>query len=117
LMVPQNHRLVGRRAVRLVELAAERFVLYPKGAGGRDLFLNACHRAGVEPRVVFESDDRETILGLVAAGVGVTLMPRLVSLHTRVDGPVMVEVLEPRLSREVGMVWHADRYLPQAARN
>jgi DNA-binding transcriptional LysR family regulator len=117
LMVPHNHRLVGHRVVRLAELATERFVLYPKGAGGRDLFIEACHRAGVEPQVVFESDDRETILGLVAAGVGVTLLPRFIVHHTRVDGPVMVDVLEPRLFREVGLVWHLDRYLPQAARN
>lgn len=117
LMVPQQHRLVGHTAVRLAELAAERFVLYPKGAGGRDLFFEACRRAGVEPRIAFESDDRETILGLVAAGVGVTLMPRFVAHHTRVDGPVMVDVLEPRLFREVGLVWHPERYLPQAARH
>jgi DNA-binding transcriptional LysR family regulator len=117
LMVPQNHDFVGRRAVRIAELVPERFILYPKGAGGRDLFIEACRQAGFDPQVVFESDDRETILGLVAAGVGVTIIPRLIAQHTRVDGPVMIDVLEPRLFRQVGLVWHPNRYLPQAARN
>jgi DNA-binding transcriptional LysR family regulator len=117
LMVPQDHDFVGRRAVRIAELAPERFILYPKGAGGRDLFIEACRQAGFDPQVVFESDDRETILGLVAAGVGVTIIPRLIARHTRVDGPVMIAGLEPRLFRQVGLVWHPNRYLPQAARN
>jgi LysR family transcriptional activator of glutamate synthase operon len=117
LVVPQHHRLAGHHAVRLAELVTERFVFYPKGAGGRDLFFEACRRAGFEPQVGFESDDRETILGLVAAGVGVTLIPRLIAHHTRVDGPVMIDIVEPRLSREVGLVWHPSRYLPQTARN
>ena len=117
LMVPQGHDFTGRRAVGIAELVHEQFILYPKGAGGRDLFMEACRQAGFDPQVVFESDDRETILGLVAAGVGVTIMPRLIARHTRVDGPVMIDNLEPRLFRQVGLVWHPNRYLPQAARN
>lgn len=117
LIVPREHPLARRRAVRLAELVVEHFILYPKGAGGRELILEACGRAGFEPRLGLESDDRETILGLVAAGVGVTLMPRLIAQHTRVDGPVIIDLLEPRLLREVGIVWHPQRYLPQAARN
>jgi LysR family transcriptional activator of glutamate synthase operon len=117
LMVPQGHAFAGRHTVEIAELVPERFILYPKGAGGRDLFTEACRHAGFDPHVVFESDDRETILGLVAAGVGVTIIPRLIARHTRVDGPVMIDSLEPRLFRHVGLVWHPSRYLPQAARN
>ncbi|MDH3603303.1 MAG: LysR substrate-binding domain-containing protein [Candidatus Tectomicrobia bacterium] len=117
LMVPQHHDFAGRRSVGIADLVQERFILYPQGAGGRDLFMDACRQAGFEPQVVFESDDRETILGLVAAGVGVTIMPRLIARHTRVDGPVMIDSLKPRLFRQVGLVWHPNRYLPQAARN
>ena len=117
LLVPQNHHLARRQSITLAELAHERFILYPKGGGGRDQFIVACHQVGFEPQVAFESDDRETILGLVTAGVGITLMPRLITQHTRANGPVMVESLEPRLFREVGLVWNPQRYLPQAARN
>ena len=117
LAVPKNHTFANRRIVRLAELAEERFVLYPPGAGGREQFIEACRQVGFEPHVSFESEDRETILGLVAAGVGITFIPRFVAHHTRVDGPVSVEIIEPRLRREVGVVWRRNRYLPQSARN
>lgn len=117
LVVPKEHALATRRSVRLAELAAERFVLYPRGAGGREQFIEACRQVGFEPQVSFESEDRETILGLVAAGVGITFIPRFIAHHTRADGPVAVEIVEPRLRREVGIVWRRHRYLPQAARN
>ncbi len=117
LMVPKNHALAGRRSVELAELVHERFILSPEGAGGRELFFDACQNVGFEPTVGFESDDRETTLGLVAAGVGVTIMPHLSARHTRGDGPVMIDSLKPRLWRQVGLVWHQNRYLPQAARN
>jgi len=117
LVVPNDHTLARRRIVRLAELVAERFVLYPKGAGGREQFVEACHQVGFDPQVAFESEDRETILGLVAAGVGITFMPRFIAHHTRADGPVTVDIVEPRLRREVGVVWRRNRYLPQSARN
>ncbi len=117
LVVPKDHVLATRRIVRLAELSAEPFVLYPPGAGGREQFLEACRQVGFEPRISFESEDRETILGLVAAGVGITFIPRFIARHTRADGPVSVEIIEPRLRREVGVVWRSNRYLPQSARN
>lgn len=117
LVVPKDHLFAGRHMVRLAELVRERFVLYPKGAGGREQFIEACRQAGFEPQVAFESEDRETILGLVAAGIGVTLIPRFIAHHTRVDGPIAIDIVEPRLRREVGVVWRRNRYLPQAARN
>lgn len=117
LLVPEGHRLVGQQEVPMLELAEEGFILFPKGGGGRDKLTEACRQAGFQPRVVFESDDRETILGLVTAGVGVTFLPRLITEHTRTDGPITIRNLQPRLFREVGMVWNPQRYMPQAARH
>jgi len=45
------------------------------------------------------------------------LLPSFIAQHTRVDGPVTVDIVEPRLRREVGVVWRRNRYLPQSARN
>jgi DNA-binding transcriptional LysR family regulator len=117
LVVPKDHGFAARRIVKLAELVTERFILFPRGAGGREQFMEACRQVGFEPQIAFESEDRETILGLVAAGVGITLLPRIIAHHTRVDGPIMVDIVEPRLRREVGVVWRRNRYLPQSARN
>jgi DNA-binding transcriptional LysR family regulator len=47
--------------------------------------VRCCHEAGFEPQVAFESDDYQTVQGLVAAGVGVALIPRLALATARAD--------------------------------
>jgi DNA-binding transcriptional LysR family regulator len=56
--------------------------------------VRSCLAAGFEPNVTFESDDYETVQGLVAAGVGVALIPRLAL--TRVHPGIVVRALAPR---------------------
>jgi molybdate transport repressor ModE-like protein len=79
-VLPAGHRLARRRALRLGDLTGEPWVL---GGGpdcsDRDTILRACHAAGFEPRatVVFPTDDYNATQGMVAAGAGITLLPRL----------------------------------------
>jgi DNA-binding transcriptional LysR family regulator len=56
--------------------------------------VRSCLAAGFEPKVTFESDDYETVQGLVAAGVGVALVPRLALAH--VHPGIVVRELAPR---------------------
>jgi DNA-binding transcriptional LysR family regulator len=56
--------------------------------------VRSCHAAGFEPRVSFESDDFQTVQGLVAAGVGVALIPQLALSSLRED--VIIRPLQPR---------------------
>ena len=57
------------------------------------LFLRACHEAGFEPQIAFQNDDYPAILGFVAAGVGVALIPDMVTRGIRED--VVVRHLDP----------------------
>ena len=57
------------------------------------LFLRSCHAAGFEPRIAFQNDDYSAILGFVAAGVGVALIPDMVSRGARED--VVIRELRP----------------------
>ena len=57
------------------------------------LFLRACHDAGFEPRIAFQNDDYGAILGFVAAGVGVALVPDMVTRAVR--GDVVIRELDP----------------------
>jgi len=56
--------------------------------------VRSCHAAGFEPRVSFESDDYQTVQGLVAAGVGVALIPELALTVVRED--ISIHALSPR---------------------
>ena len=55
--------------------------------------MRSCHVAGFEPQVSFESDDYQTVQGLVAAGVGVALIPKLALTGARDD--IAIRALHP----------------------
>jgi DNA-binding transcriptional LysR family regulator len=78
--LPAGHALAGRGAARplaLAALAAETFILYrrPLGPGLYDAIIAACQRAGYSPRIGQEAPRMLATLSLVAAGLGVTLVP------------------------------------------
>ncbi|BDG01886.1 LysR substrate-binding domain-containing protein [Anaeromyxobacter oryzae] len=72
-----DHALAARRALRLRALAAEPFVLFPRDRrpGWYDFVLGVCRGAGFQPVVGQEAPDLATAMALVAAGLGVTLVP------------------------------------------
>jgi DNA-binding transcriptional LysR family regulator len=74
--LPRGHRLARRVRVHLADLAADTMILFPRdiAPGYHDLFIAACRRAGVTPRM-FHPSSMQTNLGLVSAGIGVALMP------------------------------------------
>jgi len=91
--LPVDHILARKHALTLPDLSGEEWVqTSAKGPCGRYV-VEQCIAAGFEPHVSFESDDYETVQGLVAAGVGVALIPRLAL--TRVHPGILVRALEP----------------------
>jgi len=90
--LPGGLPLAGRGAARslpLADLAAETFILYrrPLGPGLYDAIIAACQRAGYSPRIGQEAPRMLATLSLVAAGLGVTLVPQSMR-RLRVHGVV-----------------------------
>lgn len=77
-VLPVEHRLAKRRRIPVDLLADEPFVRFPRdlGPGLFDEISALCRRGGFEPRVAQEAVQLQTIVGLVAAGCGVTIVPR-----------------------------------------
>jgi DNA-binding transcriptional LysR family regulator len=76
LAVAGTHALAQRRAVRLDELAEEPFVLHRPGSAVRDQILRACGEAGFRPRIALETGEMSAARAFVAAGLGITILPR-----------------------------------------
>lgn len=76
-VLPDEHPLAARPSVPLADLAGEKFVSYPdrQGSNLRDVAMRACAEVGFWPRVVQEAQDTYTVVALVAAAVGVALLP------------------------------------------
>ncbi|MEU9790427.1 LysR family transcriptional regulator [Streptomyces sparsogenes] len=102
LVVPDDHRLAGRKRIRLAEAASELFVTLEPGFGLRRITDALCAEAGFKPRIAFEGEEAETLRGLVAAGLGVALLP-----PPAVPRPGVAElnVTAPRAVREIGVAW------------
>jgi DNA-binding transcriptional LysR family regulator len=79
--LPSHHPMASQSRIALGDLRQEPFVLVSRevGPGFYDLLLNACAAAGFTPRITHEARHVMTVLGFVAAGLGVTLMPGAVS--------------------------------------
>lgn len=115
LALPPEHPLARQPALPLGAVAGEPFLLMKPGYGFRDLCLTACRTAGFEPQVAFESTQIDTLQAMVAAGLGVTLVPRMAAERARRPTPVFVPLEGPPLTRTLALAWRRDRYLPTAA--
>jgi molybdate transport repressor ModE-like protein len=86
--LPRDHPLARRSRLKMVDLAAESWIGGCGTTACAQFLIEACRVGGFEPKIAFESDDYPTMQGLVAAGVGVTLLPDLVlaaGVHPRIE--------------------------------
>ncbi|HEY3469050.1 MAG TPA: LysR family transcriptional regulator [Amycolatopsis sp.] len=111
LSVPAGHHLAGRESVRVAELAEEEFVLLEQGYGVRTLTDELCAAAGFTPRIAFEGQESDTVRGLVAAGLGVALLPRF---GPGTPAGVAEVPLSPTPYRTIGLAWRADEPMTPA---
>ncbi len=93
LALPRDHRLAERKRVRLDDLAGEAWIQTSQSSPCARHVVRSCNAAGFEPSVSFESDDYQTVQGLVAAAVGVALIPQLALSTIRED--IGVRALHP----------------------
>ncbi|CAM5302831.1 LysR family transcriptional regulator [Streptomyces californicus] len=77
LLVPEGHALAGRDGVRREELARERWICQPPGTVCHDWLVRTLRTAGCEPDIRHRAEEHHTQLALVAAGLGIAMMPRL----------------------------------------
>jgi Transcriptional regulator len=116
LAVPPSHRLAERKdEIAIEELREEPFVGLKKGQGFRQILVNLCQQAGFTPNIVFESSNIETVQSLIAGGMGITFVPKML---TRAAGGDFVPVylsLKSRPSRTLIIASRKGRYLSKAA--
>lgn len=94
VVLPEGHRLYGRAAVALAELAGEPFVTFPRRIASEhfDAITSHCLRAGFSPRV--------------AAGVGVALVPAATT-RPRLPGVIPRPLLDPPMT-SLSLAWSAE---------
>ncbi len=102
VVVPENHRLASLPRVHLKQIESDPFLLLKEGHCFRENTLSACGRARLQPNVVFESGQFTTILAMVAAGTGVSVVPEM-AVEER-EGCRFVPLADDSAYRRVGIV-------------
>jgi LysR family transcriptional regulator, hydrogen peroxide-inducible genes activator len=99
--LPPGHPRAAASSLSLRELRDDRFVLLRDGHCFRGIALHMCTRARLDPRIAFESGQFSSLLGMVAAGVGVTLVPEMAI--DRAAGCRYVPVADPQAARTIAV--------------
>ncbi|OAH12162.1 LysR family transcriptional regulator [Streptomyces jeddahensis] len=103
LLVQAGHPLAGRQSVRREDLKQERWVCQPPGRVCHDWLVRTLRAAGCEPDIAHQADENPTLVALVAAGLGIALLPRL-GRGPLPDGVVEVR-LDPVPVRRLYALW------------
>ncbi|BBX62247.1 LysR family transcriptional regulator [Mycobacterium saskatchewanense] len=114
LVLPRNHRLADRRRINLAETEGESYIALGTDFALRGITNDLWAAEGINPRVVFEAMEIATIEGLVAAGLGVGVVP-MPPPHRREPAAVYVSLSNPRAKRPIGLAWPHERPIPPPA--
>lgn len=117
LAVPVEHHFAGRITIKLEELFSEDLILPPHDGVMSTWFSGLCEDVGFKPNVVFESDDLTTRLGMVGAGLGISIESQYLIDCNGLKGNVIVEVEHPSLLRDIGVIWRQSGYRPRNVEN
>lgn len=102
VLLPRDHPLAARSQVSLSALSEDAWIHGSPNSICGMVVVQACHAEGFEPLIAFESDDYGIVQGLVAAGVGVSLIPELAMRSLRED-VVVRPLADVRPKRRVGV--------------
>jgi DNA-binding transcriptional LysR family regulator len=114
--IPEGHPLAVRPTLSIVELADESFVLFPRRMNSRllEIIVACCASAGFAPRIVQEAEQLHTLLALVSAGLGVTLVPQWVARVQQL-GVVYIPIDDLLTPYELIAAWNSSSDNPAVA--
>lgn len=110
-LLPATHPLAKKESINLVDLRQDQFVLFPEGYILNKVAVDACRSVGFMPNITSEGEDMDALKGLVAAGIGVTLLPESSLYDSTPRMTVKVPIAIPNIRRTVGIIAPTSRDL------
>ncbi|WP_395606400.1 LysR family transcriptional regulator [Pseudomonas sp. B22129] len=115
-VLPLKHPLSRRKRIDFSDLADAPFILFEAGFALNAKILAACELKGVTPKVTARSGQIDFIVDLVAAGLGVAFLPRMLAHKHQHAGIALIPLDEPHTDWHIALAWRASAHLPPAAR-
>lgn len=115
LACPSTHLFAKRKSVAWSELVEHNYIALAQGSGNRFLIDQALAHSPSRPRWFCEVNHVPALVSLVVAGIGIGVVPRMALPPESHDGLSAVPLIEPRVSRTLGLISRRGRPLPAAA--
>ena len=112
LVVPKEHRLAREKSTPLKEAEADPFLLLKEGHCFRESVVSACQRSRTKLNVVFETGQFSSILAMVSAGMGISVVPEMAVEN--VKGCRFVPLADDAAFRRIGVIWMRNHFQTRA---
>lgn len=116
LVVHESHPLHNQSFVTMSDIINESFVMYRQDFSLYDRIIEACQTHHFYPQIVCESSQKDFIIEMVEAKLGVALLPSQICEKVTSNKLISIPFHTPDIHLELGMIWKKDSYLPYAVR-
>lgn len=112
--VPEEHPLASKNSININDISEADLIMLKEGSFLRYMVLNKLKMANISPNIVLESNQIETIKGLVSTNVGISFL-----LDFIVKGTPGIKILpfEDPIYVDLGLAWKKERYISKAAQS
>ncbi len=115
-LLASDHPLAEREQIDLASLASSPFILFDTEFATTELILAACRRSGITPQIAARSGQIDFVIELVASGLGVGFLPRMIAEQRKHAAVRRVLLCEPGTSWDLVLIWRRSGYLSHAAK-
>ncbi|ASN04468.1 LysR family transcriptional regulator [Virgibacillus necropolis] len=116
LIVQKDNPLAVKKAIEFSHIEKEPFILYRHDFSLHDSIIDACEKHGFYPNVVCESSQKDFMVEMVEAKLGVALLPSKICSQINNEEIIAIPFNKPIVNLELGMIWRKNHYLPYAVR-
>ncbi|MFC4323751.1 LysR family transcriptional regulator [Litchfieldia salsa] len=116
LVVHKQNPLANYTEIDLSDLENEHFILYQQDFTLHDRIIEECSSKGYYPKIVCQSSQKDFMVEMVEAKLGVALLPGRIAQSIHNTNITAINLLDTNISLELGLVWRKDKYLPYAVR-
>ncbi|MFD1037361.1 LysR substrate-binding domain-containing protein [Virgibacillus byunsanensis] len=116
LIVQKDNPLAERKTIDFSHIEKEPFIMYRHDFSLHDGIIEACKNHGFYPNIVCESSQKDFMIEMVEAKLGVALLPSKICGQINNDTITTIPFTRPVVNLELGMIWKKDKYVPHAVR-
>ncbi|WP_088105764.1 LysR family transcriptional regulator [Halalkalibacter urbisdiaboli] len=116
LVAHSENPLSSKPFVHYKDLEEESFILYRKDFSLHDKIIETCTKHGYYPSVVCETSQKDFIIEMVSAKLGIALLPSKIAMNITEQHLVSIPFKQPEINLELGMIWKKNKYLSFAVR-